>query len=171
MSWVIVEHGGRRYRLAVARDANGVWVGYPGGAAFVREQRHLATECLADDRVRAPMTGKVVQVVAAVGDAVGEGDLLVVLESMKIEYRLTAPVAGRVHAVLCAAGDLVDSGAVLVQVVSAAAAGDDTAEVGMLAPVAPTRRPASLRASAAVRADPPPAPPSSARRRSGGRRA
>ena len=87
---------------------------WPGGATFVARKHHYSREQAADDGVRAPMTGKVVQVAVAPGDTVAADALLVVLEAMKMEYRLTAPHAGRVVSVGCKAGDLVELGATLV---------------------------------------------------------
>jgi 3-methylcrotonyl-CoA carboxylase alpha subunit len=60
------------------------------------------------------MTGKVIQVSATPGRSVAENEVLVVLEAMKMEYRLAAPRAGVVAAVHCAVGDLVDLGRTLV---------------------------------------------------------
>ena len=60
------------------------------------------------------MTGRVVQVAVAQGAQVEAQSLLVVLEAMKMEYRLSAPCAGHVDSVRCQPGELVDLGAILV---------------------------------------------------------
>ena len=60
------------------------------------------------------MTGKVVQVRVQPGQRVQADDVLVVLEAMKMEYRLTAPHDGAVATVACEPGQLVDLGATLV---------------------------------------------------------
>ncbi|MCA1711561.1 MAG: ATP-grasp domain-containing protein [Actinobacteria bacterium] len=65
-------------------------------------------------RVGAP--GTVVRVAAEVGVAVAAGDVLVVLEAMKMEHPVRASVDGEVTEVLVAAGQQVDAGAVLVVV-------------------------------------------------------
>ncbi|MEM6730079.1 MAG: biotin/lipoyl-containing protein [Myxococcota bacterium] len=109
-----VEIDGRRIRVGVVRTSKGVWVSWPGASAFVERERHAAGESAADDRVTAPMTGKVVRVAVCDGDSVETDALLVVLEAMKMEYRLTAPHAGRVSEVRCSEGELVDLGATLV---------------------------------------------------------
>ncbi len=67
--------------------------------------------------VVAPMTGRVVAVHAVVGAAVKRGDVLVVIEAMKMEQPLSAPRDGIVEAVRCAPGQLVDGGVVLVAMV------------------------------------------------------
>ena len=66
------------------------------------------------DRVVAPMPGRIVAVSAMVGQAVARGDVLVVLESMKVQMRLTAPKDGVIASVLTEQGALVDEGAELV---------------------------------------------------------
>ena len=62
----------------------------------------------------APMPGKILKVNAAAGAAVKKGDVLVVLEAMKMENEICAPQDGTVATVECAAGDSVESGKVLV---------------------------------------------------------
>lgn len=66
------------------------------------------------ERVEAPVTGSVWKVECAVGDAVEEGDVLVILESMKMEIPVEAEAAGRVAELLCAEGEAVDDGQPLV---------------------------------------------------------
>jgi len=64
------------------------------------------------------MTGRVVQVAAKSGATVKEGDLLVTIEAMKMEFKLVAPEDGRVEEIRCAAGDRVELGDLLVQLAS-----------------------------------------------------
>ena len=64
--------------------------------------------------VRAPMPGSVLDVKVSVGDQAAEGDVLVVLEAMKMENELTAPQAGTVKQVLVKKGDNVNSGDPLI---------------------------------------------------------
>ena len=63
----------------------------------------------------APMPGTVVRVLASVGDEVEEGQLLLVLEAMKMEQPFTAPHAGRVKSLPFEEGALAPGGAVLVE--------------------------------------------------------
>jgi len=71
-------------------------------------------DAVGGDRLVAPMPGRVIDVLVRPGDAVASGDVLLVLEAMKVQMRLTAPRAGVVDAVRAAQGDLVDDGAELV---------------------------------------------------------
>jgi acetyl-CoA carboxylase biotin carboxyl carrier protein len=66
------------------------------------------------ERVEAPVTGSVWKVECAVGDVVEEGDVLVVLESMKMEIPVEADSDGRISELLCAEGDAVADGQTLV---------------------------------------------------------
>ena len=66
-----------------------------------------------DDRLRAPMPGRVVQVGAKAGDAVRQGDVVLVLEAMKMELALKAPRDGVLAEVRVGAGEFVEADAVL----------------------------------------------------------
>lgn len=65
-------------------------------------------------KVEAPMSGKILAVKASAGQAVKKGDVVVVLEAMKMENDIVAPADGTIASVNCSVGDHVDSGAVLV---------------------------------------------------------
>jgi len=73
----------------------------------------------------APMPGAVVTVEVEVGQRVSAGDLLVVVEAMKMEHRIQAPLDGVVTAVKVTAGQQVDAGNVLVVVEPEEAPGTD----------------------------------------------
>ncbi len=62
----------------------------------------------------APMGGKVIDVKVKVGDAVNEGDEVVILEAMKMELPIVAEAAGTVKEVKCGNGDTVEAEGVLV---------------------------------------------------------
>ncbi|MGH7723990.1 MAG: acetyl-CoA carboxylase biotin carboxyl carrier protein subunit [Candidatus Eiseniibacteriota bacterium] len=68
-----------------------------------------------DDLLTAPMPAKVVKVEVAAGDAVEEGQALLVLESMKMELGVTSPRAGTVKRVAVAAGQIITAGTELVE--------------------------------------------------------
>jgi acetyl-CoA carboxylase biotin carboxyl carrier protein len=64
--------------------------------------------------VEAHITGTVWKIEVAVGDTVGEGDSVVILESMKMEMPVEAEDAGTVKEIRCAEGQAVNEGDVLV---------------------------------------------------------
>jgi acetyl-CoA carboxylase biotin carboxyl carrier protein len=64
--------------------------------------------------VAAHITGTVWKIEKKVGDAVAEGDILIILESMKMEMPIEAPQAGTVKELRCKETDAVAEGQVLV---------------------------------------------------------
>jgi propionyl-CoA carboxylase alpha chain len=66
----------------------------------------------------APMPGTVARVAVAVGDSVAAGDLVLVLEAMKMEHPVHAPTAGTVELLPVVAGQQVDGGSVLAVLAS-----------------------------------------------------
>jgi propionyl-CoA carboxylase alpha chain len=66
--------------------------------------------------MHAPLPGSVLRVTVSVGDEVAAGDVLMVLEAMKMEHAIRAPLEGRVSEVLVQDGDQVDAGALLAVV-------------------------------------------------------
>jgi acetyl/propionyl-CoA carboxylase alpha subunit len=110
--------GIRRLAYAV-RDRSRVWV-FLDGRTYVIEpderetpQRVHAT----DDQVAlsAPMPATVLAIKVAPGDEVAAGDLLILLEAMKMEMPITAPRAGRVKSLACREGELVQPGVPLLE--------------------------------------------------------
>jgi len=65
-------------------------------------------------QVEAHITGTVFKVEVQLGASVAEGDVLVIIESMKMEMPVEAPVAGRVAAVHVEEGQSVEEGDVLL---------------------------------------------------------
>jgi propionyl-CoA carboxylase alpha chain len=76
------------------------------------------------------MPGSVVRVAVATGDVVEAGQVLVVLEAMKMEHAVHATAAGTVTEVDVAEGDQVETGRILV-VVEAADPTEDAADAAM----------------------------------------
>src|SRR5271166_5445219 len=77
-------------------------------AERAKEGEAMATE------VEAQITGSVWKIEKVVGDAVQEGDVLIILESMKMEIPVEAPCGGRVSEIRVQEGASVEEGAVLV---------------------------------------------------------
>jgi biotin carboxyl carrier protein len=100
---LLVELGGRTIPVIV--DGRRKRSAGEGGAHDAGEQR-----------VVAPMPGRVVRVLVAPGDAVARRQGVVVVEAMKMENELGAPKAGRVKEVSVTPGTLVEAGRVLLVV-------------------------------------------------------
>lgn len=67
-------------------------------------------------RIQSFIPGTVVEVLVKVGDSVREGDVIVILEAMKMKNRLISHLNGKVAAVNANPGDRVTKGAVLVEI-------------------------------------------------------
>jgi len=114
-SWLVA---GRR--IWVARTAAGIEA-WCGGKTW-RLERAESTRSKSSKKeadITSPMTGKITKVLVKEGAVVEAGQVVVIVEAMKMEYRVTAPLAGRVTKVTVAAGSLVEMGQVLVDVKSA----------------------------------------------------
>ena len=70
----------------------------------------------AGEKVAAPMPGTIVSVNVSDGQAVKKGDVLVVLEAMKMENEIKAPSDGTITSVAVSKGESVDTGATLVTI-------------------------------------------------------
>ncbi|WP_127091989.1 biotin/lipoyl-containing protein [Aquabacter cavernae] len=64
--------------------------------------------------VRAEIGAVVAKIAVGVGDTVGAGEALMVLEAMKMEFPVEAPVAATVSAILVNEGDMVEEDQILV---------------------------------------------------------
>jgi biotin carboxyl carrier protein len=120
-------HAFRSYELAIEERSPGELVVFVEGRAIALSvpqlqrrgqspQRRRAASGGAAARVVAPMPGRVVKVLAKVGQAVEDRQPLVVVEAMKMENELRSPRSGIVSAIEVAEGMAVESGAVLVVV-------------------------------------------------------
>jgi biotin carboxyl carrier protein len=68
---------------------------------------------LAQEKVEVPITGRIISVDVKVGQAVKEGDLICVLESMKMENPILAPVDGTISEVGVKADQVVKPGDII----------------------------------------------------------
>ena len=67
-----------------------------------------------DRTVKAPLTGKVVQINYREGDEVSKGNSVLVIESMKMEIPVEAPCGGTIAQICVSEGDAIEEGIVLV---------------------------------------------------------
>jgi len=124
--------GGRNLMARVARVGSAVSVLLGGRITDFSVIDPLAVEAsggAAENRIAAPMTGLVRSVPVEAGSTVAKGDILVVLEAMKMEHSLRAAADGTVEAVHCAVGDTVSDGTLLVEFAPAEHQAEDDAHV------------------------------------------
>ncbi len=116
-----VTDGTASWSIVVDRAGGSRWITIEGMGTVRVERavpgRRRGREAAAGE-LAAPMPGRVVKVLVAVGDAVGKGQDLVVVEAMKMEIKVAAPHDGHVKAVHVAAGDPCAAGPALVEIES-----------------------------------------------------
>ncbi len=97
----------------------------PAGAKPAKAKKRTrsggAPVAASGNALTSPMQGTIVKVAVAEGDTVAEGDLVVVLEAMKMEQPLTAHRAGIVIGLSAAAGETVSAGAIIAMIEDGAA--------------------------------------------------
>jgi 3-methylcrotonyl-CoA carboxylase alpha subunit len=78
-------------------------------------RRRRAGRAFPGEAVTAPMPATVIKINVKLGDAVKKGDIVILLEAMKMELPVRAPDSGTVRAIRCREGELVDADAVLLE--------------------------------------------------------
>ncbi len=86
----------------------------PAAAAPAPASKPLSSGTEGSVRIEAPMPGKILDVKVSPGQAVKKGDVLVILEAMKMENEIVTPSDGVVAGIHVASGDSVVSGTLLV---------------------------------------------------------
>ncbi|MFL6118032.1 biotin/lipoyl-containing protein, partial [Actinophytocola sp.] len=113
---VVVEVGGRRLEVSLP---GGLSVGGGGGgapkAAKPRKRAGGRTAAASGDAVAAPMQGTIVKIAVEDGQQVSTGELIVVLEAMKMENPVTAHKDGTVTGLAVSVGETVTQGSVLCE--------------------------------------------------------
>jgi acetyl-CoA/propionyl-CoA carboxylase biotin carboxyl carrier protein len=117
---VVVEVGGKRIEVSLPEDlapAGGGSSSRRGAAAPARRKQAGAVDTSGGGSVTSPMQATVVKLAVEEGQQVVKGDLLVVLEAMKMEQPLTAHRAGAVTGLAAEVGQTVPSGHRLLDIV------------------------------------------------------
>jgi acetyl-CoA/propionyl-CoA carboxylase biotin carboxyl carrier protein len=112
---VTVEVGGRRLEVVLPGGLGGIAAAGGGGAKKPKRAKKKAGAAASGDSVASPMQGTIVKVVVEEGQEVAEGDVIVVLEAMKMEQPLKAHKAGTVTGLQAEVGATVTNGAVICE--------------------------------------------------------
>ncbi|HEX3792302.1 MAG TPA: biotin/lipoyl-containing protein, partial [Pseudonocardiaceae bacterium] len=115
---VVVEVGGKRLEVSLPAHL-GMTLARTGLAAGAKPKRRAAAKASAaasGDSLASPMQGTIVKVAVEDGQTVEAGELIVVLEAMKMENPVTAHKGGTVSGLTVAQGDAVTQGVVLLEI-------------------------------------------------------
>jgi acetyl/propionyl-CoA carboxylase alpha subunit len=119
----ILQVGARSYLVALVRDGDRLWVHLNGRAheiiwqdAVMRYAAEQGDEATAD-HARAPMPGIVQSVTVTPGESVAAGDIMMIIESMKLETAINAPRDGIIETVYLGVGATFEREALLVSLV------------------------------------------------------
>ncbi len=116
---IVVEVGGKRLEVVLP---GGLALGGGGTSATARKKAPRRTSSASGgakasgDSLTAPMQGTIVKIAVEEGQQVAEGDLVVVLEAMKMEQPITAHKAGTITGLAAEVGATVTNGAVLAEI-------------------------------------------------------
>jgi acetyl-CoA/propionyl-CoA carboxylase biotin carboxyl carrier protein len=117
---VVVEVGGKRLEVVLPASLGSAGTGLAGAPAkpgkSKKRSRSGGTAAATGNALTSPMQGTIVKVAVTNGDVVAEGDLVVVLEAMKMEQPLTAHRSGTITGLTAAAGETVSAGAVIATI-------------------------------------------------------
>ena len=116
--WLIVKIGDRQARVAVAKDGTATWAFFDGRVWKIEAPAgggRPRAKGRGDAGVMSPMPATVIAINTAPGQAVNEGETVIVLEAMKMELPIKAPRGGMVKAIHCATGELVQPGVNLLE--------------------------------------------------------
>ncbi len=119
---VAVEHGGQVFPVRAVREGDRVFVWSAGrtfefriepgsGRAAARERTAGA-----EGGLLSPMPGRIRRVLVAQGDTVTRGQVLLILEAMKMEHAIRSPRDGRLVRLAYGEGDLVEAGVALAEI-------------------------------------------------------
>jgi acetyl-CoA/propionyl-CoA/long-chain acyl-CoA carboxylase, biotin carboxylase, biotin carboxyl carrier protein len=112
---IVVEVGSKRLEVSLPVGFGG-GSGTPRKAAPKRSARARSGSATSGDTLTAPMQGTIVKVAVNEGDVVAAGDLIVVLEAMKMEQPLSAHKAGTITGLSAEVGAVVTSGAAICDI-------------------------------------------------------
>ena len=112
-------NGGTPFDAIILRDARNYWIHLPSGTAVLHEE--MSTTGTRDtfvtgsgSVVRSTIPGRVAAISVTEGAPVQQGDVMLVLDSMKMEHPIRAPIQGTISSLPCKVDAIVQSGSILV---------------------------------------------------------
>ncbi|MFC5909444.1 acetyl/propionyl/methylcrotonyl-CoA carboxylase subunit alpha [Streptacidiphilus monticola] len=117
---VVVEVGGKRIEVSLPAGLGAGAAAAPRAAGGAKAKRRVSSNrggsAVSGDTLASPMQGTIVKVAVEEGQTVAEGDLVVVLEAMKMEQPLNAHKAGTIVGLHAEVGATITSGAAICEI-------------------------------------------------------
>ena len=116
-----INYSGKKLRVWAEKQGQSIWLHYLGKTICVPMAKTSRTDSgsgssVGSGEISAPMPGKILKVKCKRGDKVQSGDVLIVMEAMKMEYSLAAEISGEIALLTCKEGDQVQKDSLLVRV-------------------------------------------------------
>lgn len=118
-TWLI-DHNGQRKTVQTVSDKEERYIQLDGVQYQLEKssgRRRASSQAGTTGDLKSEMPGQVIDVRVSEGDTVESGQVLLVLEAMKMEIRVSAPYDGTVAKLLVNQGDVIDRGQLLAEVV------------------------------------------------------
>ncbi|GAB5076951.1 acetyl/propionyl/methylcrotonyl-CoA carboxylase subunit alpha [Arthrobacter sp. AD-310] len=116
---VVVEVGGKRLEVVLPASLGASGTGSAAAAKPAKSKKRVRSggpAAATGNALTSPMQGTIVKVAVTNGDVVAEGDLVVVLEAMKMEQPLTAHRSGTIIGLEASSGETVSAGAIIAMI-------------------------------------------------------
>lgn len=116
-----LSYAGEVTMVSVCYETDSIEIDTPEGIHVLMVDPVLAAaegSALKEGSLAAPLTGAIVKVLAQVGDEVAAGDVIAILESMKMEIPIKSVHAGRLTALMVQEGDMIDRGQIVAEIVT-----------------------------------------------------
>jgi biotin carboxyl carrier protein len=110
---------GRPEAVFAATKGEHTWLQLDGQVQlfqFSRGREGASSEHESDGSVKSPMPGKILELMAGVGDSVEKDQVLVLMESMKLQVEIRSPFDGTVASCPVSVGDMVDGDSLLMEI-------------------------------------------------------
>ena len=124
-SKLVFKIGEKEYRIYCSKDSNGLWSISYESHIFEMQRLDFLPESISPVRfdldghsndVYSPMPGKVIKIFVNKGDKVNKGDILLIVEAMKMENSIVSPSKGMISEINVAINDRIDPGKALINI-------------------------------------------------------
>ena len=115
-----IQINGKTFRVPIQKVGNDFWIHLNGKTYFIQKEIEQwgkkSNRSNKEGAIVSPMPGKITKILKKEGQSVNAGEVVVVVEAMKMEYSLKSEIEGKVSKILCQVNDQVVLGKVLCEI-------------------------------------------------------